>query len=74
VAIHGYDYLRDGSLRPGANPLRQRDGNPDEYVKFAPHPMPLQPDDWPAEWVRLPQEAIDLYDQWVSAGMLNRTI
>jgi hypothetical protein len=70
VAIHGYDYLRDGSLRPGAKPLLKRGGKPDEYVTFAPHPMPLQPDDWPVEWVRLPQEAIDVYDQWVLEGML----
>lgn len=69
VAIHGYDYLRDGSLRPGAHPLPKRGGQPGEYVKFAPHPMPLQPDNWPVDWVRLPQDAIDTYDQWVVARM-----
>jgi hypothetical protein len=64
VAIHGYDY--DGRnntwLVTAAHRLPATDGGKNKYVQSAPHPMP--PDG------RLPQEAIDIFDQWVKDGML----
>jgi hypothetical protein len=64
VSIHGYDY--DGRneqwLVSAAHRLPARDGGKEKYIKSAPHPMPP---DGP-----LPQEAIDIFDQWVRDGML----
>ena len=71
-AIHGYDYV-PGSypprLMPGARPLPKPGGKPGEYVSYVPHPMPDNPSNLPTEAVRLPQEAIDLFDAWVAADM-----
>lgn len=63
VSIHGYDYdaRNDRWLVDEPHRLRDEKG---EYVKSAPHPMP------PEDRGRLPQEAIDIYDQWVRDGML----
>lgn len=62
VAIHGYDFDREGNQRvTNEQLLPVRGGLPGEFVKSAPHPMPV---DGP-----LPQEGIDIYDQWVRDGM-----
>ena len=63
VALHGYDYDgASGTWRVSAeHRLPQRDGKPGEYVRSAPHPMPP---DGP-----MPQEGIDIFDQWVRDGM-----
>ena len=63
VALHGYDYDgASGTWRVGAaQRLPKRDGKPGEYVQSAPHPMPP---DGP-----MPQEGIDIFDQWVRDGM-----
>ncbi|NDI85699.1 hypothetical protein [Undibacterium crateris] len=63
VAIHGYDYDRKNSkwvVKPEER-LPVRGGQQGEFVKEVAHPMP------PAG--KLPQEAINLYDQWVREGM-----
>jgi hypothetical protein len=71
VAIHGYDYNRDGTTSvPESKRLRKRGGQPGEFVTSAPHPMPDNPQNWPVELIRLPQEAIDTYDQWIADGMV----
>lgn len=65
VAIHGYDFDRAGQTRIDEKYLlRDANGN---FVKSAPHPMPPEP---PQGDGRLPQEAINLFDQWVRDGML----
>lgn len=62
ISIHGYDFDADkGWLVPPEQRLRVENGGPDEFVSSAPHPMP--PDS------RMPQEAIDIFDQWVRDGM-----
>lgn len=61
VAIHGYDYGRDGNLVEGAVPLQKRDAPEGTFVTSAPHAMP--------PYGRLPQQAINLFDQWVRDGM-----
>ena len=63
VALHGYDYDgASGTWRVSAeHRLPQPDGKPGEYVRSAPHPMPP---DGP-----MPQEGIDIFDQWVRDGM-----
>lgn len=71
-SIHGYDYLPrtdPPQLREGARPLPKPGGKPGEYVTYVAHPMPDNPGGWAVDLVRLPQEAIDLYDAWVAAGM-----
>lgn len=65
VSIHGYDFDREGKTKIDEKYLL-RDANGD-FVKFAPHPMPPEP---PQGDGRLPQEAINLFDQWVRDGML----
>lgn len=63
VAIHGYDRDSDGKWRvPPAQRLRKQGGGAEDWVASAPHPMP--PDG------RMPQQAIDIFDQWVRDGML----
>ena len=63
VAIHGYDFDNEGKQRVANNQLLPvRDGLPGEFVKSAPHPMPINGP--------LPQEGIAIYDQWVRDGML----
>lgn len=64
VAIHGYDYdSRNGRWRVSeAHRLPKQGGAKGEYVQSAPHPMP--PDG------AMPQEGIDIFDQWVRDGML----
>jgi hypothetical protein len=72
VAIHGYDYVRGSNpvaLIQGARPLPKPGGKPGEYLTYVPHPMPDNPSNLPTEMVRLPQEAIDIFDAWVAAGM-----
>ncbi len=65
VAIHGYDFDRAGhALVDEKYLLRDANGN---FVTSAPHPMPPEP---PQGDGRLPQEAINLFDQWVRDGML----
>lgn len=65
VAIHGYDFDRAGKTQIDEKYLlRDANGN---FVKSAPHPMPPEP---PQGDGRLPQEAINLFDQWVRDGML----
>ncbi len=65
VSIHGYDFDRNGQTQiPPQYWLRDAAGN---VVKSAPHPMPPEPPDGDG---RLPQEAINLFDQWVRDGML----
>lgn len=63
VALHGYDYdSRSGTWLVGpAHRLPKRGGKAGEYVQSAPHPMP--PDG------AMPQEGIDIFDQWVRDGM-----
>lgn len=63
VALHGYDYdSRNGKwLVSAAHRLPKRGGKAGEYVQSAPHPMP--PDG------AMPQEGIDIFDQWVRDGM-----
>lgn len=71
-AIHGYDFLprtTPPTLRSGAKPLPKPGGQPGEYVTYVPHPMPDNPGNWPQDLVRLPQEAIDTFDAWITAGM-----
>jgi hypothetical protein len=59
VAIHGYDYDADvRATLSDAQLLRDTNG---QLVTSAPHPMPVDN--------RLPQQAIDIYDQWVRDGM-----
>lgn len=70
-AIHGYDFLpgtNPPKLRPGAKPL-PKPGSPGEYLTYVAHPMPDNPANLAVDMVRLPQEAIDLFDAWVAAGM-----
>lgn len=65
VALHGYDYDgRSGRwLVPEPQRLPKAGGaGDDRWVRFAQHPMP--PDG------RMPQQGIDLFDQWVRDGML----
>ncbi|MFZ6770932.1 hypothetical protein ACO0LM_28080 [Undibacterium sp. Di26W] len=64
VAIHGYDYDRANGkwLVKSEERLPVRGGKYDEFIKAAPHPMPPSG--------KLPQEAINIYDQWVREGML----
>jgi len=61
VAIHGYDY--DDNVRSTLSDaqLLRDPADASQFVTSAPHPMP--PDN------RLPQQAIDLYDQWVRDGL-----
>jgi len=62
VSIHGYDYdPENGWQVPPRQRLRVENGGPDEFVTSAPHPLP--PDG------KMPQEAIDMFDQWVRDGM-----
>ncbi|ETX03907.1 MAG: hypothetical protein ETSY2_31890 [Candidatus Entotheonella gemina] len=71
VTIHGYDYNRDGTPAvPVEKRLPKRGGNPGEFVTSAPHPMPPNDYGWPVELIRLPQDGIDAFDQWVADGML----
>jgi hypothetical protein len=71
VSIHGYDFAPDGTqLVPTNKLMRTKDGS--DYVRSAPHPMPpiqpLPPNLSLAD-PRLPQQAIDTFDQWVKDGM-----
>lgn len=68
VAIHGYD-LQKGQPRPGATPLLVKEGPDKGKYVVAPHAMP--PRDQNGNERRLPQEQIDLYDQWVAEGLVN---
>lgn len=63
VALHGYDYdsRSDTWLVSAEHRLLVRGGRAGEYVRSAPHPMPP---DGP-----MPQEGIDIFDQWVRDGM-----
>ena len=63
VALHGYDYdsRSEAWLVGPEHRLPKRGGKPGEYVQSAPHPMP--PDG------AMPQEGIDIFDQWVRDGM-----
>jgi hypothetical protein len=63
VAIHGYDYdsRNEKWLVDAGHRLRKPGGGEGQYVMSAPHPMP--PDG------RMPQEGIDIFDQWVRDGM-----
>ncbi|HEU4818331.1 hypothetical protein [Janthinobacterium sp.] len=63
VAIHGYDYdsRNEKWLVDAHHRLRKPGGGEGQYVMSAPHPMP--PDG------RMPQEGIDIFDQWVRDGM-----
>lgn len=63
VALHGYDYdsRTDTWLVSAEHRLLVRGGRAGEYVRSAPHPMPP---DGP-----MPQEGIDIFDQWVRDGM-----
>lgn len=63
VALHGYDYdsRSDTWLVSAEHRLLVRGGRAGEYVRSAPHPMP--PDG------SMPQEGIDIFDQWVRDGM-----
>lgn len=63
VALHGYDYDRDSGtwLVSAEHRLPQPGGKAGEYVQSAPHPMPP---DGP-----MPQEGIDIFDEWVRDGM-----
>ncbi len=63
VALHGYDFVDGVQVVADNQLLPVRGGLPGEFVKSAPHPMPI---DGP-----LPQEGIDIYDQWVRDGMLS---
>ena len=63
VAIHGYDFADGVQVVADNQLLPVRGGLPGEYVKSAPHPMPMD--------AALPQEGIDMYDQWVKDGMLS---
>ncbi|MES2674014.1 MAG: hypothetical protein V4660_07210 [Pseudomonadota bacterium] len=66
VAIHGYDFDRDGNPLVATQHLLMDRDNPGHYVKSAPHPMPPESPDGDG---RLPQTAIDIFDQWVKDGM-----
>lgn len=63
VALHGYDYdsRSETWLVSAGHRLLKRGGKAGEYVQSAPHPMPP---DGP-----MPQEGIDIFDQWVKDGM-----
>ncbi|MED5596809.1 hypothetical protein [Janthinobacterium sp. P210006] len=63
VALHGYDYdsRSDTWLVSAEHRLLVQGGRAGEYVRSAPHPMPP---DGP-----MPQEGIDIFDQWVRDGM-----
>ena len=66
VAIHGYDFDRNGVPLVATRHLLADRNNPGKYVTSAPHPMPPEP---PQGDGRLPQYAIDIFDQWVKDGM-----
>lgn len=66
IAIHGYDFGSNGLPLVAEKHLLSDRSNPGHYVKSAPHPMPPRPPDGDG---RLPQEAIDIFDQWVKDGM-----
>lgn len=64
-SLHGYDYDSNSGrwLVPEPQRLPVPGGSGDDrWLKSAPHPMPP---DGP-----LPQQGIDLFDQWVRDGML----
>lgn len=81
VAIHGYDFVSKETKLPGLTDeqlLLKQDGSQNDFVRSAPHPMPpsvdfhLQPgqiEPFTPPSPRLPQLAIDIFDEWVKQGM-----